>query len=123
MRTSSLAAFLLLAALQGGAQTASAPSTKQTIEAEVVYVGPGGFFPSHITRKDGKFLLLLVDHSGLPDLNPAVKDPQGNTVSQMALGPSKRTHKASEVMNLGKGSFHLKEPSHAAWDLTIDIGQ
>jgi hypothetical protein len=123
MRATRFAVFVLLAALQGGARTASAPNAKATIEAEVVYVGPGGFFPSHIARADGKFLLLLVDHSGLANLSPALTDSKGNTVSQMALGPSNQARNPSALMNLGKGRFHLKEPSHATWDLVIDVGQ
>lgn len=126
MRTTSVAAFLLLTALQGAAQRVSTPSTKTVtrVEVEVIYIGRGGFFPTHIKRPIGKFSILLVNKDRLVNLNPAIADSQGKSASQMALGSSSQAqpYQSTAVLNLEKGRFHLKEPSHPTWDVTIDIG-
>ncbi len=122
MRIALAVVLLMLLALSAGGQSAT-QGGKPVVDAELVYVGSGGFIGPALERTAGKVILELSDISGLPDLKPQVVDDKGNVVSQMCLDPSDPCYKPKDLLNLHAGQYHLKEPAHPDWDLLIEVGK
>src|SRR5882672_7618645 len=101
-----LVAVVLFTGMMSPAQTGT-DTAKVTVETEVVYIGRGGFFPSHITRPPGKFRLLVLNHSGLRSLKPHLVDAPGTSLVQFSTDPLESPYQPLNDVDVKPGTYHL----------------
>lgn len=115
MTAAALGALLSVAALAQGQATSTSPK----IEAEVVSLRVGGFFPPKITRPPGQFLLVVKNRAGTTSmtLSIASKEAAMAVPSASVLGFNQ-----DYLLNLAPDTYVLADSSHPKWTpLTIVI--
>jgi hypothetical protein len=106
------AASLMLLAFGGVAGGASKP----TLQAEVVYLRNGGFYPHAITRPAGQFVLVVVNRSGPGAIALSVKSALLNSASTAAAsGDVSPAQSQSIVLNLAAGKYYVSDLNHPSW--------
>lgn len=94
-------------------------SAQQKLQAEVVYLRAGGFFPKTITRPTGKFLLVVKNRSGQNAVSINVKRPDG---SSAAAGGASTAQNQDFLLDLSSGQYVVSDLNHTQWSpMTITI--
>lgn len=92
----------------------------ENTEVELVMLRPHGFEPAVITRKPGKFLLVVKNHSGVVEgVALSVRNSAAQSLQQANL-PLQRMNWDS-VLNLQPGAYTLTADNNPDWSCSIVI--
>lgn len=111
--------------LAGITEQPSPAPISQATQPAVIVGGLGvtltrqGFQPGRITRSAGRFVLAVVNKTGLNSLSLSLDSPLGVAVRSKQL--PKEEPRWSDVYDLGPGRYTLRETNHPAWVCEIVV--
>ena len=109
----------------GDLTTPSSLPISQGTQPAVIIGGIGvtvtrqGFQPGKITRSPGRFVLAVVNKTGLGSLSLTLESPLGLALSNKQL--PKEEPRWTDVYDLSPGRYTLRETNHPSWVCEIII--
>jgi hypothetical protein len=94
-------------------------SPKARVEAELIQVIRGGFYPGSITRHAGRFLLIVLNTTDTPGLTLRLDRQDGSHIREVLMKDNYRDW--SEAFDLAPGTYTLTEANHSSWHCLITI--
>lgn len=91
----------------------------QRKEVVQISIHPEGFSPAELEQKTGRFLLSIIDRTGLPETDVAISRQGGNRLLQVRI-PAQAARWA-DLLDLPPGRYVLTEASHPDWQCLITI--
>jgi hypothetical protein len=111
--------FFAVDAWSGHTSALENQSSSNRLEAELLVLRSDGFHPNEITRRPGRFLLALQNHSSEEDLSLVLKQESGASLRSVNI--PKRQSKLKEFLDLPPGRYVLMAAKHPDWICTITI--
>jgi hypothetical protein len=117
--------FLLLAASPGWSfllapnVAAQSASTRESLEAEVITIRRNGFDPKQIRRAAGRFMVVVNNRSGLPEVSLRLERLAGSRLRDVRIDRKKLDW--NSVLDLTPGTYKLTEARHPTWACEITI--
>ena len=99
--------------------TPSAATEK--LNAQVILMRPYGFEPAEITRREGPFLLVVLNRSGVREANYLLSSVASNKLHEAKVPREKLDW--HQVVNLTPGDYILRETNHPDWICKITVTQ
>ena len=96
-------------------------STPSTMEAELISISTGGFYPKQITRPSGPFFLVIKNHSRVPTLQLHLDHRGAEKIFEQGLVHYDGGYQT--VLDLKPGDYDLTEPGNPKWRCTITISK
>ena len=94
-------------------------ATTEKLQAQVILLRPYGFEPAVITRREGQFLLVVLNRSGAWEANYLL-----STVSNSRLREAKLPRERldwHQAVSLTPGDYILTETNHPDWTCKITV--
>jgi len=97
----------------------TANATAEKVYAQVILLRPHGFEPAEITRRKGKFLMVVLNRGGAWEANYQLDRLAGNKLHEAKVPREKRDW--HQVVDLTPGDYVLKETNHPGWICKITV--
>ena len=100
-------------------QQAQGQAEKEPLQAELITLRPTGFEPARMELVKGRFLLVVNNHSELPDVQLQLMRETGARMHAVRV-PSDQV-RWSEVVDLHPGTYVLTAVNHPDWVCRITV--
>lgn len=106
---------------RGESKATNAPEqlNEEPVEVEMTTLRPKGFEPREITRRQGRFLLAINNHTGMSDVLLQLDSLRGKRIHEVRM--RKGRINLSQLIDLPPGDYVVSEASHPDWVCRIKL--